>query len=124
MGDEVRSTLEPWSVWRKLSGTTTNDYVAAMDWVTQSISRKSILLKNTHALNGLKYKLLTQMSLAISVDTQDPVQDEKVSEETLDAGEVAEFLYNRSYARMILQVKAEVADSQATYRIDRLGEGI
>ena len=64
------------------------------------------------------------MTLAISKDTQDPVQDEKVSERTLDAGEVAEFLYNRSYARMILQVKAEVADSQATYRIDRLGEGI
>jgi len=124
MGDEVKSTLEPWSAWRKISGTTTNAYADAMDWITQSISRKSILLKNTHALNGLKYKLLTQMTLAISKDTQDPVQDEKVSEETLAAGEVAEFLYNRSYARMILQVKAEVAGLQATYRIDRLGEGI
>jgi len=124
LGDEQRSTIEPWSVWRKLSGTTTNDYVTAMDWVTQTISRKSFLLKNTHAVNGLKYKLLTQMSLTVSADTQAPVQDEKVPEETLDAGEVAEFLYNRSYARMILQVKAEVLDSQATYRIDRLGEGI
>ena len=124
MGSEVKATLEPWSAWRKLSGTTTNDYVTAMDWITQTMSRKSILLKNTHALNGLKYKLLTQMALAISKDTQDPVQDEKVSEQTLDAGEVAEFLYNRAYARMILQVKAEVADGQATYRIDRLGEGI
>ena len=124
MGEEQRSTIEPWSVWRKIEGTTTNAYADAMDWITQTISRKSILLKNTHALNGLNYKLLTQMSLAISVDTQDPVQDEKVSEETLAAGEVAEFLYTRAYARMILQVKAEVADSQATYRIDRLGEGI
>ena len=88
------------------------------------MSRKSILLKNTHALNGLKYKLLTQMSLVVSVDTQEPVQDEKVSEQTLAAGKVAEFLYNRTYARMILQVKAEVPGSQATYRIDRLGEGI
>jgi len=95
-----------------------------MDWITQAMSRKSILLKNTHALNGLHYKLLTQMSLAVSKDTQDPVQDEKVAETVLAAGEVAEFLYNRSYARMILQGKAEVADSQATYRIDRLGEGI
>jgi len=124
LGDEVKSTLEPWAAWRKLSGTTTNAYADAMDWVTQSISRKSILLKNTHALNGLNYKLLTQMTLAISKDTQEPVQDEKVAEETLAAGEVAEFLYNRSYARMILQVKAEVAGFQATYRIDRLGEGI
>jgi len=124
LGEEVKSTLEPWAAWRKISGTTTNAYVDAMDWITQSISRKSILLKNTHALNGLKYKLLTQMTLAISKETQAPVQDEKVSEETLAAGEVAEFLYNRSYARMILQVKAEVAGLQATYRIDRLGEGI
>ena len=124
MGEEVRSTIEPWAAWRKLTGTTTNAYVDAMDWITQAMSRKSILLKNTHALNGLHYKLLTQMSLAVSKDTQDPVQDEKVAETVLAAGEVAEFLYNRSYARMILQVKAEVADSQATYRIDRLGEGI
>ena len=124
MGDEQKSTLEPWSAWRKLSGTTTNVYADAMDWITQTYSRKSILLKNTHGANGLNYKLLTEMSLAISPDMQDPVQDEKVSEETLAAGEVAEFLYNRAYARMILQVKAEVADSQATYRIDRLGEGI
>jgi len=124
LGEEVRSTIEPWAAWRKLTGTTTNAYVDAMDWITQAMSRKSILLKNTHALNGLHYKLLTQMSLAVSKDTQDPVQDEKVAETVLAAGEVAEFLYNRSYARMILQVKAEVADSQATYRIDRLGEGI
>ncbi len=124
MGEEQRATIEPWSAWRKFSGTTTNDYVSAMDWVTQTISKKSILLENTHGANGLNYKLLTQMALAVSSDTQDPVQDEKVSEQTLNAGEVAEFLYNRSYARMILQVKAEVADSQATYRIDRLGEGI
>lgn len=89
MGDEVKATLEPWSAWRKLSGITTNDYVDAMDWITQTMSRKSILLKNTHDLNGLKYKLLTQMTLVISKDTQDPVQDEKVAEETLAAGEVA-----------------------------------
>ncbi len=124
MGDEVKITIEPGVVWRKLSGTTTNAYANAMDWITQTLSRKSILLENTHALNGLHYKLLTQMTLAISKDTQDPVQDEKVAETTLAAGEVAEFLYNRSYARMILQVKAEVAGLQATYRIDRLGEGI
>lgn len=61
MGVEVKSTLEPWSAWRKLSGTTTNDYVDAMDWITQTMSRKSILLENTHALNGLKYKLLMQI---------------------------------------------------------------
>ncbi len=124
MGAEVKSTLEPWSAWRKHTGTTTNVYADAMDWITQTMSRKSILLKNTHALNGLHYKLLTQMTLTVSKDTQDPVQDEKVAETVLAAGEVVEFLYNRAYARMILQVKAEVADSQATYRIDRLGEGI
>jgi len=124
LGEEVRSTLEPWSAWRKLSGTTTNNYADAMDWITQSFTRKSILLKNTHALNGLNYKLLTQMTLSVSRDTQDPIQDEKVAEMVLAAGEVAEFLYNRAYAKMILQVKAEVAGSQATYQIDRLGEGI
>ena len=124
MGEEVRSTLEPWSAWRKLSGTTTNNYADAMDWITQSFTRKSILLKNTHALNGLNYKLLTQMTLSVSRDTQAPIQDEKVAEMVLAAGEVAEFLYNRAYAKMILQVKAEVAGSQATYQIDRLGEGI
>ncbi len=124
MGDEVKITIEPGVVWRKLTGTTTNAYADAMDWITQTLSRKSILLKNTHGANGLHYKLLTQMTLVISKDTQDPVQDEKVAETVLAAGDVAEFLYNRSYARMILQVKAEVAGLQATYRIDRLGEGI
>ena len=122
--EEQRSTIEPWSAWRKIKGTTTNAYVDVMDWTTQTISRKSILLKNTHALNGLNYKLLTQMTLSVSRDTQDPIQDEKVAEMVLAAGEVAEFLYNRAYAKMILQVKAEVAGSQATYQIDRLGEGI
>jgi len=124
LGEERRSTLELWSAWKKIDGTTTDVYVDAMDWVTQAIARKSFLLKNTHALNGLNYKLLTEMALAISKDTQEPIQDEKVPEEILAAGEIAEFLYNRSYARMILQVKAEVAGSQATYQIDRLGEGI
>jgi len=122
--EEQRETIEPFLSWKMIVGTTTDNYTDAMNWVTKAIANKSFLLKNTHAVNGLNYKLLTQMGLKIPRVDLDPIQDEKVGEEILAAGEVAEFLYNRAYTRMILQVRAEVAGSQATYQIDYLGEGI
>lgn len=121
---EQRETIESRLAWIMTHGTTTNNYTDAMDWITKAIKQKSFLLKNTHALNGLHFKLFTQMGLKMPKSTLEPILDEKVPETELAPGNVAEFLYSKAYTRMILQVKAEVADSQATYQVDRLGEGI
>lgn len=98
-------------------GTTTDSYVDALDWDCRAGRDKSMLLKNTHGSNGLKYKLLGAM--AYSGQTV-----ELVPETTLAAGETAKFQYVKACARLKLQVKAAVASSQATYQVDYISLGI
>jgi hypothetical protein len=40
------------------SGTTTASYSDALNWMVSELSQKTILLKNTHASQSLKYRLL------------------------------------------------------------------
>ena len=99
------------------TGNTTNDYVSVLDWDTRFLRDKSILLKNTHGSNGLKYKLLTQFYYG-------GVDHEEVAEQTLAFGDEVTFQYLKPYARMKLQVKAAVAESQASYQVDYIGYGV
>lgn len=99
------------------TGETTNDYVSALDWDTRFLRDKSILLKNTDDANGLKYKLLTQFYYGGE-------DYEEVSERTLALGDTVTFQYLKPYACVKLQVKAEVADSQADYLVEYIGYGV
>ena len=99
------------------SGDTTNAYVSVLDWDTRFLRDKSILLKNTDAANGLKYKLLTQFYYGGE-------DYEEVAERVLALGDTVTFQYTKPYARIKLQVKAEVADSQASYLAEYIGYGV
>ena len=67
-----------------LTGVTTVAYVSALDWKVAELGRKTILLKNTHASQSLKYKLS-----GYAVDGG--IGKELVAETVLSAGEIAEF---------------------------------
>ena len=97
-----------------LTGTTTAAYVSALDWSVEEMREKTIVLKNTHASNSLKYKLLVYAAAA-------GIVDEEVTETTLAAGETAKIQLTRQWARLVLQVID--GSGHATYQVDYIGQG-
>ena len=97
-----------------LTGTTTASYVSALDWKAAELGAKTILLKNTHTSLSLKYKLLGYAA-------EGGIEKELVPETTLEAGEVAEFHYDRQWDRLVLQVIN--GSGAATYQLDYEGQG-
>lgn len=95
-------------------GTTTASYAAALDWLVPELAQKTMLLKNTHGSQSLKYKLLGYVA-------EGGVARELVPENTLPAGEVAEFHYDRQWHRLVLQVIN--GNGAATYTVDYEGQG-
>ncbi len=96
------------------TGTTTASYAEALNWLCHELGSKTILLKNTHASNSLKYRLLGYV-------TEGGFSKELVAETTLLAGEVAEFDYDRQWHRLVLQVIN--GSGQATYTVNYEGQG-
>lgn len=97
------------------TGTTTDSYADALDWLCKEYGNKTIVLKNTHSSNSLKYKVLVRAEYTNGQDA------EEVSETTVTAGNLARIALNNAYARIKLQVKAASAGSQATYQVDWIG---
>lgn len=96
------------------AGTTTTSYADALDWKVRELGAKTILMENTHASLSLKYRLV-----GYAVDGG--IDKELVAETVLEAGEVAEFHYDRQWDRLVLQVKN--GSGVATYQIDYEGQG-
>lgn len=96
------------------TGTTTESYVNALEWMVSELGQKTILLKNTHASLSLKYKLSGYASGS-------GISKELVAETILLPGDVAEFHYDRQWGKLVLPVKN--GDGAATYRIDYEGQG-
>jgi len=96
------------------TGTTVNAYANALEWTCPGIKNKGITLKNTHATNDLKYKVLTY---------RHPTGQSKefVAETTLEATKTADITLNDAYALIEVKVKSAVADTHATYQVDRVG---
>lgn len=103
-------------VEQSVAGTTTNDYVAALTWEVVGLGKKHVWLKNTDGSNGLKYKVLVYLS-----NETGALEKEFVSETTLAAAATDEFVLERAYSKIIIDVKAASAGSQATYQIDYTG---
>lgn len=95
-------------------GSTTLDYTDALDWKCDILTRKNILLKNTHETNDLKYQVLTY-------GFTDGLSYTEVPETTLSAGDTAQIILNYAYAQVIVQVKDATSGSVATYTIDYTG---
>ena len=95
-------------------GATTSSYANALDWKCDLLTQKTILLKNTHATNDLKYQVLTYAFV-------DGLPYTDVSETTLTAGDTAQIILNYSYSQVIVQVKDATGGSAATYIIDWVG---
>ena len=91
------------------TGTTVDIYTNALDWKTAELAQKTILLKNTHLTESLKYHL---SGYAVPGD----IARELVAETSLLAGEVAEFHYDRQWHRLVLQLKD--GSGVAAYQID------
>ena len=96
------------------AGTTTGSYANALDWKVHELAQKTILLKNTHISESLKYRLFGYAA-------EGGIAQELVAEATLLAGEVAEFHYDRQWHRLLLQVKN--GSGGATYTVDYEGQG-
>ncbi len=96
------------------AGTTTAAYVDALSWRCHELGAKTLLLKNTHGTDSLKYKLLGRA-------TEDGLQDELVPETQLDAGQTAEFHYDRQWHQLVLQVID--GSGSASYQLDYEGQG-
>jgi len=96
------------------TGTTTATYADALDWKCHELSKKTILLKNTHGSLSLKYKLLGYAK-------EGGFSKELVAETELLAGEVAEFHYDRQWHQLVLQVVD--GSGHATYQVDYQGQG-
>lgn len=99
------------------TGTTTDDYVAVLTWEVVGLGKKQIWLKNTAEANGLKYKVL----LYVSDEADSPLEKEFAAETTLAAAAMDEFVLERAYQKIIVQVKSAVAETAATYQIDYTG---
>ncbi len=107
-------TSVPVGVSLTSTGTTTNNYANALVWPCVGLGKKQIQLKNTHTTNGLKYTVSTYLD-------NDGMATVFRSETTLAAAGVDTFILERAYAKIVIQIKAAVGDSQATYQIDFAG---
>ena len=96
------------------TGATTAVYTDALDWLTTELGEKTILLKNTGSSVSLKYKMC-------GYATENGIEVELVSENTLLAGEIAELHYQRQWHRLVLKVANE--SGEADYQIDYEGQG-
>ncbi|MDD5190863.1 MAG: hypothetical protein PHE50_07465 [Dehalococcoidales bacterium] len=96
------------------TGATTSSYSNALSWHVTELSKKTILLKNTHSSFSLKYKLIGYADSA-------GIGIEMVKETTLKPGEVAEFHYDRQWDKLDLEVIN--GNGAATYQIDYEGQG-
>jgi len=97
-----------------LTGVTTADYVSALDWKVAELGHKTILLKNTHDSQSLKYRLSGYLA-------DGGIEKELVAETVLSHGEIAEFHYDRQWDRLVLQL-ANVS-GVASYQLDYEGQG-
>ena len=96
------------------TGTTSASYADALSWRCHELGAKTVLLKNTHGSNSLKYKLLGRV-------TEGGLQDELVAETQLDAGQTAEFHYDRQWHQLVVQVIN--GSGAASYQVDYEGQG-
>ena len=96
------------------TGTTTASYAGALNWRTDELAKKTVLLKNTHGSLSLKYRLL-------GCAGEGGFSKELVAETELLAGEVAEFHYDRQWHQLVLQ--AVDGSGHATYQVDYQGQG-
>ena len=110
--------IAPFNLEGHEEGTTTASYANALNLDSRGQRSKTIILTNTHATHGLKYKLL------ISASFDGGAEAEEVAETTLAALATAKFRYTGAYARMILQVKTASGTDHATYTADFTMSGI
>jgi len=96
------------------TGTTVNAYTNALEWSCPGIKNKGITLKNTDAANDLKFKVLTYRHPSGK-------SKEFVAETTLAATKTVDITLNDAYALIEVAVKSAVADTHATYQIDKVG---
>lgn len=97
-----------------VTGTTVNAYANALEWTCPGIKNKGIMLKNTHATNDLKFKVLTYRHPSGQ-------SKEFISETTLAATKIADITLNDAYALIEVKVKSAVANTPATYQVDKVG---
>jgi len=106
--------VQNWGFEDSKTGITTDAYADALNWICKPFGDKTIILKNTHGLNSLHYKLLVRAK-------EDGQDAEEIAETTLAAGNLVRISRADIFSRMKLQVKAATAGAQATYQVDYIG---
>lgn len=99
------------------SGTTTAEWVNALDWSCADLANKSIHLINTHATQSLYYRLLATYHEGQSAGKEDAL----VGQTSLPIGGDARMQYGRHYRSLVLQVMDN--SGHATFEINYSGQG-
>lgn len=100
-----------------VSGTTTDAYVDALSWLTRGMGKKTIVLKNTHALNSLTFRVLGRAQYTAGQDA------EVIAPAPVIAGDVDLTTLSKAYDQVTVQVISTVAGNAATYQLDYNGVG-
>lgn len=113
MGKTIRYEMEIDFYENSISGSTVNAYVTALDLDVRGLEAITLNIKNTDGVNALKYQTLLRYANYASgtdvIDWQDVV---------VAAGDESPVLYEHGYARIIVQVASNVADSHADYTVE------
>ena len=100
-------------------GTTVNAYINALEWVSYSFDKNTILVKNTHVTNALKLKVSV---LADPAGVERPLElAEGVTERVLAPGDTQTVELASHYYAVYVAVKSNVGDSHASYQVDYIG---
>ncbi len=97
-----------------VTGTTVNAYANALEWSCSSFDKNTVIIKNNHATNALKLKVLV---LAHANGIEYP----KVAEKELAAGVMELVNITAIYHSIYVAMKSSVTDAHATYQVDYLG---
>lgn len=109
-GAEIYPKEQPGTEENSVTGTTTDSFTDALDWDTRYEDKKSIIIANTDSANDLDYRVLVRAYYAGIDHTE--------HSGTIAAGGTERVALNDVLARVIVQVKANVAGNQASYQID------
>jgi len=114
--DRLRSSdknlvTAPGWVWMTVTGTTTDAWADAKDWVdAQKFLHKTLILKNIGAANSLDYQVL--------VYAYKDGNEYKETSGTLAPGNIVKLILNNWYRQVKFQVKSTTAGAPTDYRLD------
>lgn len=97
-----------------ISGATVDAYTSALTLDSRSYKTGTIVIKNIHAANALKYKITGYANAAGTI----PIADVSEAEITFGNSIVYERTSTKCRGKIVVEVKSSVTSTPATYTIE------